>query len=167
MQLKEDGLLNENDLYTWENIREFGLWNLIFWVIVFLVHFICGLVLDSPSDLWGVLFGIVIQVHFLNQLCWPVESEGQRSISSSNMNITGVLCGYFIIFHNMPLGLNNRYIVAFCLLFFDYFLCIGHMWDNAPKLGTVTNCRLFYVGFAPICLAALYGAWNDPLLHMH
>ena len=52
--------------------------------------------------------------------------------------------------------------MVMCLL--DYMLGVGHTWDAAPGMDTITNCRLFWVCSTSLCLAGLYGAWHDHLL---
>ena len=51
---------------------------------------------------------------------------------------------------------TNRLGVLFCMLMLDYFLGVGHTWDRNATLGTITNCRLFYVCAASLCMIGLY-----------
>lgn len=167
-QLLENGNISENDVYSAELLRECGLWDTYFWGLVILVHFVTDATLTTPVNLWAFFLGLILQIHFITNICSPpTDTEGTRSIAKSNLNIAGIFCGYLIILYNVPNSLNNRYIIFFVLLLFDYFLCIGHMWDNCPRMITICNCRLMYTALSPICLAALYGAWNDRKLQLY
>lgn len=162
-QLCESGTLTEDQVYSRESLIETGLWNVIFWLFIAYVHFVCILTMDTPVDFYALLSGFFMQLFFLLHICKPNETD-TRNFAQSNLYIVGLLLGLVITLFNIPSGDSNRYTIFFVLFLFDYFLCIGHTWDICPRMGTVVNCRLCYACTAPLCLAALYGMWMDRLL---
>lgn len=162
-QLIENNQISEEQSYSMDVLKECGMWDFVFWMYVFFVHLICGLTMDTPVDGYSIMLGLYMQVHFLILICQPNEDE-LRNFTKSNINSVGLLAGFIILLWNIPVDGNNRYSICFVLFVYDYFLCVGHTWDLSPRMGTICNARLCYVCIVPLCLAGLYGIWNDRLL---
>jgi hypothetical protein len=162
-QLQENGQLGDNDSYSLETLAETGLWDYIFWAFVSIVHLTCVMLMGTPLDIFAMFLSVFLQVNFLVRICYPNREE-HRNVTKSNINIMGLAVGFMIMMYTIPSGGNNRYVIFFLLFLFDYFLCIGHVWDNSPRMVTIGNCRLCYATAVPLCMACLYGAWKDKLL---
>ena len=117
------------------------------------------LTLDSPVDFFAVLCAEILQVYFLLKLCAPREES-----QPSNVYALLVCTGYLIEVYSVPAQSYNRLMIFFVLVIFDYFLAIGHLWDQHTRIGTVANCRLCYAACCSVCAAALYALWTDKLL---
>ena len=81
-----------------------------------------------------------------------------------NLNILGYSLGVLVAAYSAQPG-SARLTALFVAVVLDYFLGVGHTWDRQATLDTITNCRMFYVCATSMCMAALYGAWEDRLLN--
>jgi hypothetical protein len=157
------GLLQQDSLYTFEVIHETGLWDAIFWVFCGGAHAIVITVIMSPADTYAVGISSLLVIFFLGRLCAPRCSQ-QINMTQENFNILGLFAGLLIVGYNIPDSHSGRSAALMVTCLLDYMLGVGHTWDVTPGMDTVSNCRLFWVCSASLCLAALYGAWHDHLL---
>ena len=168
--LAESGVMGNDSPYGAEALGQTGLWNVLFWFIVAGAHAIVVTAACSPVDAFAACSAAYLMVHFLAKLCSARGSDSSGSdqsagsVTIANANILGYMLGVCVALYCVPPQYSNRYVLLFLLVTLDYFLGVGHVWDKSPTMGTVANCRLFWVCSAVLCLAALYGAWNDDLL---
>jgi hypothetical protein len=161
--LVERGLLQQDNQYTYEIIHETGLWDAIFWAFCGGAHATVITVVISPADAYAVSISSLLVIFFLGRLCAPRVSQ-QLSMTQENFNLLGLFAGLLIVGYNIPDSHSGRSAALMVTCLLDYMLCVGHTWDVTPTMDCVTNCRLFWVCSASLCLAALYGAWHDHLL---
>ena len=184
--LTEAGLLGD-DVYTKEQLQNEGcapVWDAVFWLVVTLVHSVAAFAVATPVDVFAGCSCVYLMTHFLHRICQPTDAESTgpnmamvsglliRVIKfwltlpypQANVNIVGYTTGFLLMIYCAPASYTNRYTVAFVLGVLDYFLCIRHTWDRAPKMVVVSNCRLFWACSCSLCMAGLYGAWHDELL---
>ena len=166
--LQEAGLITEDSPFGPEALGQTGLWNALFWFVVSGAHAIAVAAACSPVDLFAWVLATYLCVSFLCKICTPVEvgQDGplSGSVTIANANVLGYMSGVLVAFYNVPGHYTNRYVLIFLTVVLDYFLGIGHVWERAPSVQTVSNCRLFWACSTGLCLAALYGAWKDDLL---
>lgn len=159
--LIERGVLQDNQ-YTFEMLHESGLWDAIFWAFCGGAHAIVITVVMSPADAYAVSISSLLIIYFLGRLCAPRFS--QISMTQENFNLLGLFAGLLIVGYNIPDSHSGRSAALMVTCLLDYMLGVGHTWDASPTMDVVSNCRLFWVCSASLCLAALYGAWHDHLL---
>jgi len=166
--LQEAGLISEDQPFGPEAMGQTGLWNALFWFVVTGAHAIAVAAACSPVDIFAWALSTYLTVSFLASLCAGPEmgQDGYVSsgISVANANVLGYMAGAAVAFYSVPSDYSNRLIIIFLMIVLDYFLGIGHVWERAPSVETVANCRLFWACSAGLCLAALYGAWREDLL---
>jgi hypothetical protein len=160
--LLQRGALQQDNQYNYETLHEAGLWDAIFWLFCIGAHSVVILVVMSPADAHAAALSILFIVYFLGRLCAPRFS--QMSMTQENINLLGFFAGLLVAAYNIPDTHSGRSAALLCMCLLDYMLGVGHTWDVTPSMDTVTNCRLFWVCSASLCLAALYGAWHDHLL---
>ena len=160
--LVQRGVLQQDNQYTFELLNETGLWDPIFWVFCSGVHAMVITIVMSPADTYAACISILLIIYFLARMCAPRFS--QVSMTQENMNLLGFCGGLLIAAYNIPDTHSGRGGALMILVLLDYMLGVGHTWDMPPAMDTVTNCRLFWVCCASLCLAALYGVWHDHLL---
>jgi len=158
----ENGMLQLDSNYSQEALYEAGLWDLIFWVFCSGAHMIVILIVMSPADIYGAVLSSLLIIYFLCKLCQP--RAAQLSVTQENLNLLGYFAGLFVAGYNLPDAHTARMSSLFVMCILDYMLGVGHIWDQNPRMDTITNCRIFWVCSASCCLSALYGAWHDHLL---
>lgn len=162
--LSENGTLKPDQDYSKETLLETGLWDVLFWLLVLLVHLCAILTMDTPVDIYAFAAALFLQMEYIGKICQTSDPEKPRSFVQSNLNVLGLVSGFVIAVYNIPPDGNNRYSIFFLLFLFDYFLCIGHTWDSCPKMITICHSRLLYTIATCLCLASLYTVWLDKLL---
>jgi hypothetical protein len=160
--LIERGTLATSCPYSHEYLSETGMWDLIFWLYCSAAHVLLILIVMSPADTYAVTLASLLTFYFLGRMCQP--REGQINMTWENINFLGLCSGLAIVFYNLPDSHNGRLAAIFVVCILDYMLGVGHTWDACPTMDVITNCRLFWVCSASLCLSALYGAWHDHLL---
>lgn len=160
--LLQRGALQQDSQYTFEALHEAGLWDAIFWLFCVGAHAVVILVVMSPAEAHAAALSILLVVYFLGRVCAPRCS--QLSMTQENMNLLGFFAGLIVAAYNIPDSHSGRGAALLLMCLLDYMLGVGHTWDVTPTMDTVTNCRLFWVCSASLCLSALYGAWHDHLL---
>ncbi len=160
--LVDTGVLQSHSTYTPECLQQVGVWDPLFWMIVALTHLIVAVAACTPVDAFAALFAAFLLTNFLRTLCAPIDPE--RGPTLVNFGLVGYMFGVLVAVVCVPAGCSERYAILLVMTVLDYFLGVGHTWDRAPTLETVANCRLFWASGTALCLAALYGAWNDALL---
>jgi hypothetical protein len=161
--LIERGMLQQDSQYTFELLHEAGLWDAIFWAFCAGAHVIVITVVMSPADSYAVALSSLLIIYFLGRLCAPRFSQ-QMTMTQENFNLLGLFSGVLIVGYNIPDTHSGRTAALMVTCLLDYMLGVGHTWDVTPTMDCVTNCRLFWVCSASLCLASLYGAWHDHLL---
>lgn len=160
--LTESGMLQQDTHYTFELLTETAQWDTIFWVFCACAHVLVIIIVTSPVDVYAVLFSSLLLFYFLGRLCSPRCQ--QLSMTYENMNLLGFCAGILVAGYNIPDSHSGRAGALVIMVMLDYMLGVGHTWDAAPTMDTVTNCRLFWVCAVSLGMAGLYGAWHDFLL---
>jgi len=160
--LLQRGSLQQDSQYSFEVLHETGLWDTLFWLFCVGAHAVVILVVMSPADAHAAALSILLIAYFLGRICAPRFS--QMSMTQENLNLLGYFAGLLVAGYNIPDSHSGRTAALLIMCILDYMLGVGHTWDMTPPMDTVTNCRLFWVCSASLCLAALYGAWHDHLL---
>jgi hypothetical protein len=163
--LIQRGSLQQDSQYSFEVLHEAGLWDTLFWLFCIGAHVVVIMVVMSPADAHAVGLSILLICYFLGRICAPRFS--QMSMTQENLNLLGYFAGLLVAGYNIPDTHSGRTAALLFMCLLDYMLGVGHTWDMAPTMDTVTNCRLFWVCCSSLCLAALYGGWNDYLLVDH
>ena len=164
LSLSERGQLQEECSYCREAVDALGLWDTLFWMTAAVVHAVALLLATSPSDLFLCAGAAYLMAASLVALCRPKDTEGAASDSLRlNANLLGYVCGLALAVSGVPEGFSNRYCLLLLLAVLDYFLGVGHVWDRAPLMETVTTCRVFYACASALSLATAYAAWHDAL----
>jgi hypothetical protein len=167
LSLHEAGLVNESPFGP-ETLGQTGLWNALFWFIVSAAHAVVVAAACSPVDLFAWGLATYLCVSFLARLCSGPECDADGPVSGAvslaNANVLGYMAGAAVAFYNVPNDYSNRFILIFGMVVLDYFLGVGHVWERAPSVETVANCRLFWACSAGVGLAAMYQAWREDLL---
>jgi hypothetical protein len=161
--LLERGPLQQDNQYSFEVLHEAGLWDSIFWAFCAGAHATVITVVMSPADVYSVGLSSLLVIYFLMRLCAPRFSQ-QLSMTQENFNLLGLFAGLLVAGYNIPDSHSGRGAALMVMCLLDYMLGVGHTWDAAPGMDTITNCRLFWVCSTSLCLAGLYGAWHDHLL---
>lgn len=161
--LDENGAFARDEAYSMEALKQTGMWNILFWFFVVVVHFICFMCLMTPCDIYCILLVTFTSGVFLMSICAPILGE-ERNLMKNNVGVGGVFFAYLVVMYNIPVYGSNRYGIMLILFLFDYFLCIGHTWDLSTQMLTVANCRVCYCCAAPVCVTCLYALWRDKLL---
>ena len=94
-------------------------------------------------------------------LLYVCLSQTYLGCVQENINILGYMTGLVVAGIQIHDADTNRLGVLFSVLILDYVLGIGHTWDRNATIGTITNCRLFYVCSVSICLILLYSLFGD------
>jgi hypothetical protein len=166
--LHEAGLITDDSPFGPEALGQTGLWNALFWFLVSGAHAIVFASACSPVDVFAWALATYLTVSFLAKLCTPPEfshdGPSAGAVTLANVNVLGYMAGVLVAFYNVPGQYTNRFVIIFLTVVLDYFLGIGHVWERAPSVETVANCRLFWACSAGLCLGALYGAWKDDFL---
>lgn len=157
MNLHNDGMGGMD--YQHDTIEQYAMWDLAFWLYCFFIHMLVIVALTSPVDLFAMLMSTTFMVYFLHRACAPKSQ--QVNITQENMNILGYCIGVLIAAYSIPNQNTSRMSALFVLVFFDYFVGIGHTWDRMATLDTITNCRLFYTTVVSLFLATMYAIWGD------
>ena len=160
--LTEGGVLQQDNHYSFELLSEISAWDTIFWIFCGAVHALVFIVVMSPADLYAVCLASLLVFYFLGRICAPRCS--QINMTQENANLLGFCAGLIVAIYNVPDEHSGRGAAIFVTLLLDYMLCVGHTWDSMPPMDTISNCRLFWVCSACLCLAGLYAAWHDHLL---
>jgi hypothetical protein len=161
--LVERGSLQQDTHYSFEALHEAGLWDAIFWAFCAGAHATVITVVMSPADAYAVGISGLLVIYFLMRLCAPRFSQ-QLSMTQENFNLLGLFAGLIIAGYNIPDSHSGRGAALMVMCLLDYMLGVGHTWDSSPTMDVISNCRLFWVCSASLCLAGLYGAWHDHLL---
>ncbi len=160
--LVDSGVLQSHGGFTPESLQQVGLWDPLFWVVTALAHFTAVVAACSPVYAHSAFLAALLLTDSLRELCAPVDPE--RGPTLVNFGLVRYMLGIAVAVMAVPAGCSARYAILLIMGVLDYFLGVGHTWDRAPTLETVANCRLFWASGTSLCLAALYGAWNDALL---
>ena len=156
------GMLQADSTYTFESLLEAGPWDFVFWLFCAGVHALVFSVVMSPVDLYASSMASLLTVYFLGRLC--ALRCSQLNMTQENMNLLGYCAGLAVAGYNIPAAHAGRGVALIAAILLDCMLGVGHTWDSPPNMEVVTNCLLFWVCSASLCLAALYGAWHDHLL---
>jgi len=166
--LREQGVITDENPYGPESLSQTGLWNALFWFVVSGGHAIAIAAACSPVDIFAWALATYLCVSFLYIICAPQDCgpDGpvQGSVTLANANVLGYMAGVLVAVYCVPGQYTNRFVIIFVAVVIDYFLGIGHVWERSPPLETVANCRLFWVCSAGACLATLYGVWKEDML---
>ena len=147
--------------YSPEALDEAGMWNLVFWLHCFLVHFIVLFIVSDPVDIFGAIASATFMAFFLYRVCYP---KGQSlSLTKENMNVLGYCLGLLLAIYQITAVRDNGVYVIASMVVLDYFLGLGHTYDRQATLDTVANCRLFYICAVSLSLAFLYAISGEPL----
>ena len=80
----------------------------------------------------------------------------QLQLTQENVNILGYFLGLLQTSYQITDTRDNGATVIMIVVVLDYFLGVGHTYDQQATIDTVANCRLFYVCAGSIALAFLY-----------
>ena len=144
--------------YQAQVLEEARMWDFLFWAYVFNAHAVAIVLLCTPACIYGVALASVLTVYFLGRCCAP--RCGQVSMTSENCNLLGLGAGFLLMLGQLGGDSSNLYLVLGAMLVTDYMLGVGHVWDQAPTMDTVINCRLFYLCSTILALALLYSMWT-------
>jgi hypothetical protein len=140
--------------YQAETLGQLGMWDLAFWIYCLLTHTIIIYVISDPVDIFGSISGPCFMVYFLYRVCSP---KGQQlQLTQENVNILGYFLGLLQTSYQITDTRDNGATVIMVVVVLDYFLGVGHTYDQQATIDTVANCRLFYVCAGSIALAFLY-----------
>ena len=159
---ERSGPLAGDNPYSFETLQEAGPWDLVFWLFCWGAHALVFTVVMSPADLFAVVLSTLLAFYVLGRLCAPRHC--QLSMTQENISLLGYCAGLAVVAYNVPDAHQGRSAALLVTVLLDYMLGMGHTWDQSPNMDCVTNCRLFWVCSASVCLAGLYGAWHDHLL---
>lgn len=154
MSLSERGLADYE--YTEQGMEELGMWDLNFAAYVYLSHLLVAAVVSTPGDAYQIFMSGLFMGFFLLRSCAP-RGERPRFVVE-NANLLGYFLGAWLAFHACA---EPSRVYALCsFIFMDYFLGVGHLWENPVFINTVINCRLSYVCATSLALSFTYFALN-------
>ena len=167
-QAIQHGSITESTPYTTDGVREAGPWNPTFWGATCTSHAVVLAAVLSPGDVFAFALCLYMSMHALYNVCAPLPSTdstyGHGRTVTLNFGVVGYILGMLIAFNQIPIQYPNRYPVLLVLGMLDYFLCVGHTWDQSPTMQTITNCRLCYCAAMSLGIISMYCAWHDSLL---
>lgn len=164
MSLSERGQLQEECSYCREAVDALGLWDTLFWLTAVVTHAVVVLLATSPGDVFLCGGATYLMVGCLCSLCRPKDAEGAPAEAMRvNANLLGYVGGLAVAVAGVPDGYSQRYCLLLLLAVLDYFLGVGHVWDRAPMMETVTTCRVFFACSAALSLTGAYAAWHEGL----
>lgn len=164
LSLSERGQLQEECSYCREAVDALGFWDTLFWLTVAATHAAVVLLATSPGDVCLCGGATYLMVGSLYSLCRPKDAEGAPSEAMRvTANLLGYVGGLAVAVAGVPDGYSQRYCLLLLLAVLDYLLGVGHAWDRAPLMETVTTCRVFFACAAGLYLAGAYAAWHEGL----
>lgn len=135
-------------------IEQMGMWDALFWAYCLAAHGVAVLLVCDPVDAFGGVSATAFMVYFLFRACYP---KGQNvNLTQENLNILGYGLGVLQVVVQLTSTRGNGMTAVMLLVVLDYFMGIGHTYDRQATIGTVSNCRLFYVCAGTVGTALLY-----------
>ena len=151
-RLFEAGLSGQD--FQQDVLDQASMWDLVFWLYVFLAHCIVVVITADPVDVYGGISCACFMVYFLFRACAP---KGQNmNITQENLNILGYCIGILMMVYQMTDTRGFGASVVMLVVVVDYFLGIGHTYDRQATIDTVANCRLFYACAGTLSTVCLY-----------
>lgn len=137
-----------------EVIEQMGMWDTLFWTYCLLAHGLVVLLVCDPVDAFGALSATAFMGYFLFRSCYP---KGQSiNLTQENLNILGYGLGVLQVVLQLTSTRRNGMYAVMLMVVLDYFMGIGHTYDRQATIGTVSNCRLFYICAGTVGTALLY-----------
>ena len=135
-------------------IEQMGMWDALFWAYCMLAHGIAVVMVCDPVDAFGAVSATAFMSYFLYRACYP---KGQSvNLTQENLNILGYGLGVLQTVVQLTNTRENGMSAVMLMVVLDYFLGIGHTYDRQASVGTVSNCRLFYICAATVGTGLLY-----------
>ena len=135
-------------------IEQMGMWDALFWVYCLLAHGLVVLLVCDPVDAYGAVSATAFMGYFLFRACYP---KGQNvNLTQENLNILGYGLGVLQVVAQLTSTRGNGMSTVMLMVVLDYFMGIGHTYDRQATIGTVSNCRLFYICAGTVGTALLY-----------
>jgi hypothetical protein len=145
--------LSEQDFQP-DVVEQLGMWDLLFWVFSLAAHGIVGLVVCDPVDAFGAVSSTTFMAYFLYRACAPRSQN--VNLTQENLNLLGYSLGVLQLAVQVTSTRDNGATVVMLVVVLDYFLGVGHTYDRQATIGTVSNCRLFYICAGTLGLGLLY-----------
>lgn len=143
-------------------IDQMGMWDALFWMYCLVAHAIVVLMVCDPVDAFGAVSATAFMVYFLFRACYPKSQ--QINLTQENLNILGYGLGVLQVALQVTSTRANGVSALMAMVVMDYFLGVGHTYDREATVGTVSNCRVFYICAGTVGTAVLYamsGAGNE------
>lgn len=135
-------------------IEQMGMWDALFWTYCMLAHGIVVMLVCDPVDAFGAIVVTVFMAYFLCRVCYP---KGQSvNLTQENLNILGYGLGVLQVAVQLTSTRGNGMTALMLMVVLDYFLGVGHTYDRQATVGTVSNCRLFYICAGTVGTGLLY-----------
>lgn len=135
-------------------IEQMGMWDALFWAYCLMAHGIAVLLVCDPVDAFGAVSATAFMGYFLSRACYP---KGQHvNLTQENLNILGYGLGVMQMAFQLTSTRGNGMSAVMLMVVLDYFMGIGHTYDRQATVGTVSNCRLFYICAGTVGTALLY-----------
>ena len=135
-------------------IEQMGMWDALFWAYCLLAHGLVVVLVCDPVDAYGAVSATAFMGYFLFRACYP---KGQHvNLTQENLNILGYGVGVLQVVAQLTSTRGNGMSAVMLMVVLDYFMGIGHTYDRQATIGTVSNCRLFYVCAGTVGTALLY-----------
>lgn len=152
MQLFQDQVFDNMSEFSNSITQALASWNVVFWGLFLLFHFLMVAQVTSPVDLYCIGFIVMGQYLTVHFLCKP------RDMYRGYENMAFVLYLIFCLltYSEMHTKHGMRLFVITLSLVADLLLVTGHTYDDTTNTETVGNCRLFYANSVGVLLIVLY-----------
>ena len=137
-----------------EVLDQIPMWDLVFWVYLFLFHAIVIAIVTDPVDIFGLIASTCFMTYFLYRACAPKSHT--MNLTQENLNIVGYCIGALMAAYQFTSLREHAGMTLMLLVVLDYFLGIGHTFDKQATIDTVANCRLFYICVGTLGTSLLY-----------
>lgn len=149
MRSIDTGQMDLNAVYGEHGVKDNIGWEVVFWFLVWMQHFVIQMVLCSPVSLQAAAGNSGALTLCLLLFCTlAVNQEGDSASRRFEGPVFIALCLlYFSILSQSKVVVSSEftYLIWFANLICDSLLLFGHLADNPTQIHTVMNCRWVYV----------------------
>jgi hypothetical protein len=126
-------------------------WDILFWFIFLVTHYIIFTLVCSPAYIYLPPFVTLLSLVSVYMACLPRNPEMKFSFQSGIFFM--LFMASLLVLLSASQNLHGKHVgtsVMICIGL-DFLLIYGHTWDSSMHMHTVINCRLFYIA----CFMAL------------
>lgn len=163
VRLVDSGQISPDAAYGDHGVKDSIMWEVTFWLLVFLQHAVVQCVLCSPVDavyVAGTSFTVTVLLLAFCVLAANATADAPSRRFEGPVFIL-IAFAYFLIVSGskVVLGRQFTFMMWFAHIAIHCLLVMGHLYDNPVTCQTVLNCRWTYVIMScwfNVCLYVAY-----------